>query len=71
MDNTIRLINQLDSSKIENHREDLFKPLQDYISQKIKQKSQINLNFICTHNSRRSQLSQFWAKVMADFYGLN
>lgn len=71
MDNTIRLINQLDSSKIENHREDLLKPLQDYISQKIKQKSQINLNFICTHNSRRSQLSQFWAKVMADFYGLN
>ena len=71
MDNTIRLINNLDISKIENHREDLLRPLQDYLSQKIKQKSQINLNFICTHNSRRSQLSQFWAKVMGDFYGLD
>lgn len=66
-----QLISQLDNSKIENHRKDLLKPLQDYLSQKIKQKTEINLNFICTHNSRRSQLSQIWAKVIADFYGLN
>ena len=72
MDNPIiKLINQLDILKIENHRKVLLKPLQEYISQKVKQKTEINLNFICTHNSRRSQLSQMWAKVIADFYGFN
>ena len=72
MENAIfKLISQLDSSKIDKHRKGLLKPLQDYLSQKIKKKTEINLNFICTHNSRRSQLSQIWAKVIADFYGLN
>ena len=66
-----KLISQLDSSKINKNRRNLLKPIHDYISQKIKQKTEINLNFICTHNSRRSQLSQIWAKVIADFYGLN
>jgi hypothetical protein len=26
--------------------------------------------FVCTHNSRRSQLSQVWAKVAATYYGV-
>jgi len=28
------------------------------------------LTFICTHNSRRSHLSQIWAAIAADFYGI-
>jgi arsenate reductase len=28
------------------------------------------LTFICTHNSRRSHLSQIWAQVAAEYYGL-
>lgn len=28
------------------------------------------LNFICTHNSRRSQLAQVWARVAADHVGV-
>ena len=67
----IDLINQIDNSNISDHRKDLLKPLHDYLALKIKQKKAINLNFICTHNSRRSQLSQVWAKVIADFYGIN
>lgn len=67
----IQLIDELDTSRVSNHRKGLLKPLLDYLSQKIKQKAEINLNFICTHNSRRSQLSQLWAKVISDFYGLN
>lgn len=31
----------------------------------------VNLNFICTHNSRRSHLTQIWAQTMARFYKLN
>jgi arsenate reductase len=30
-----------------------------------------NLNFICTHNSRRSQLGQVWAFYAADYFKLN
>jgi arsenate reductase len=28
----------------------------------------LGLNFICTHNSRRSHLSQIWAQTMAYYY---
>lgn len=31
----------------------------------------VNLNFICTHNSRRSQLGQVWAFYAAHFFKLN
>lgn len=36
-----------------------------YIQGTINQNEQVRLNFICTHNSRRSQLSQIWAKTAA------
>ena len=29
-----------------------------------------NLNFICTHNSRRSHLSQLWAQTAAHYYNV-
>lgn len=31
----------------------------------------VRLNFICTHNSRRSHLAQIWAAVAAAHYGLD
>ena len=65
----IDLINRIDNTTISDQRKDLLKPLQDYLSLEVKQKKAVNLNFICTHNSRRSQLSQVWAKVIGDFYG--
>ena len=64
----IDLINRVDHTSISDHRKDLLKPLQEYLSFKIKQKTTVNLNFICTHNSRRSQLAQVWAKVIGEFY---
>ena len=30
----------------------------------------ININFICTHNSRRSQLGQVWSFFAADYFKL-
>jgi arsenate reductase len=30
-----------------------------------------NLTFICTHNSRRSHMSQIWAQTAARYYGLD
>ena len=69
--NVIDLIDKLDHTLIVDHRKDLLKPLRDYIVLKSKQKVEANLNFICTHNSRRSQLTQVWAKIISDYYGFN
>jgi arsenate reductase len=31
----------------------------------------ILLNFVCTHNSRRSHISQIWAQTAAHYYGID
>jgi len=30
----------------------------------------VYLNFICTHNSRRSHIAQLWAQASADYFGV-
>ncbi|AEW85385.1 protein-tyrosine-phosphatase [Flavobacterium columnare NBRC 100251 = ATCC 23463] len=46
----------------------ILQPLIEYIKEKIEQEENINLNFICTHNSRRSLLSQIWAQTLAHYF---
>lgn len=41
-----------------------------YIAAKQKDGESVNLTFICTHNSRRSQFGQVWAAVAAAHYGI-
>jgi arsenate reductase len=59
----------LDIETIPEERMAMLEPLQSYIRSKLDTQSSVNLNFICTHNSRRSQLSQVWAKLIANHYG--
>lgn len=40
-------------------------PLVDYLKEKKNRRELIRLNFICTHNSRRSHLAQVWAQALA------
>jgi arsenate reductase (thioredoxin) len=40
----------------------------DYIQEKKHKNLPIHLNFICTHNSRRSQFAQVWAHLAAIYY---
>ena len=61
-------IESLDIASISIERQTILKPLVDYLTDKIKAKDSIRLNFICTHNSRRSHLSQIWAQTMANYY---
>lgn len=58
-------IKGIDTSVITEERKLLLKTLTIYIEEKLTQKKAINLNFICTHNSRRSHLSQVWAQALA------
>ncbi len=55
---------------ISNQRKESLDPLASYIKEKIKTKASIQLNFICTHNSRRSHLSQVWAQAIAYHFGI-
>jgi arsenate reductase (thioredoxin) len=41
------------------------------ISAQLETGKPANLTFICTHNSRRSHMSQIWAQTAAYYYGLN
>ncbi|MBK8944502.1 MAG: protein-tyrosine-phosphatase [Ignavibacteriae bacterium] len=56
--------------QISDQRKDLLNDFVNYILQKQNYKENSNLIFICTHNSRRSQFAQIWAKVASDFYGI-
>ena len=56
---------------VSDERKEVLKPLINYIQNKVDQKNPIRLNFICTHNSRRSHLSQIWAQTMAFHFGIN
>ena len=47
---------------------DSLQPLIDYINLKLNNCEEIRLNFICTHNSRRSHLTQVWAQAMAHYF---
>jgi hypothetical protein len=46
-------------------RQDELKSLANYIAKSIKQDGNVDLMFICTHNSRRSHFGQIWAAAAA------
>lgn len=52
------------------HRKEILQPLIDYLQNAVNNQSAANLNFICTHNSRRSHLAQVWSQVAAYYYGI-
>lgn len=58
------------SLPILEERKESLQVLITYIQSKVDSGEEINLNFICTHNSRRSQFSQIWAQTAADYFGV-
>jgi len=60
---------QLQLQTISEERKIILQPLINFIQQKIN-KEPININFICTHNSRRSHFSQVWAQVAATHFNI-
>lgn len=61
-------INALDVTTISEERKVTLQLLIDYIENKVELGEDINLNFICTHNSRRSHLTQIWAQTLSSFF---
>lgn len=68
LNKTIRSVIEI---PVSDERKTTLNTLVDYIQSKVNTKEQVRLNFICTHNSRRSHLSQIWAQTMAFHFGIN
>ena len=63
-------IEDLNTNSISLERKNTLQPLIDFIQTKVDTNIIINLNFICTHNSRRSHLSQVWAQTLAHYFNI-
>lgn len=63
-------ITSLKNVAITDERKFELQPLVDFIQNKVSNNVNVNLNFICTHNSRRSHLSQIWAQVAAHYFNI-
>jgi len=64
-------IEQLNWTRLDNEGSStVLKSLILAIQEKVDQSEAVNLNFICTHNSRRSHLSQVWAQVASAYFNI-
>ena len=64
----LETINYATNLEISDSRKLILKELVKYIKTKKASKSEVHLNFICTHNSRRSQFCQIWAETASAYY---
>ncbi|WP_276878362.1 low molecular weight phosphatase family protein [Chryseobacterium joostei] len=64
-------IEEVLSQNISEERKKVLQPLIDFIQEKVKNQESVNINFICTHNSRRSHLAQIWAQTASDYFKIS
>nr|WP_294924606.1 protein-tyrosine-phosphatase [uncultured Flavobacterium sp.] len=65
-----KVVSSFKFNDITSERRNILQALIDFIQLKVDNKEDIRLNLICTHNSRRSHLSQIWAQTAAHYYGI-
>jgi arsenate reductase (thioredoxin) len=56
--------------KIPAERKPVIQQLTEFVRSRKNAGQKVLLNFICTHNSRRSHISQIWAQTAAHHYGI-
>lgn len=66
-----KTIASFDYKTISEERKIILEPLIEYIQNKVLNNDEVRLNLICTHNSRRSHLSQIWAQTAAYYFDIN
>ena len=78
--NKIELIEQLKNyvegsirnfGSIDFERRSLLAAVAEYIRNQLSSGYPVNLTFICTHNSRRSRISQLWAQAASYYYNVS
>lgn len=72
--NLSKYIEEILTKEINEERKIILQPLIDFIQEKVMYKVMykkvININFICTHNSRRSHLAQIWAQTASAHFNI-
>lgn len=56
--------------EISKDRKLLLERISQYIAKRKSENKEVNLVYICTHNSRRSHFGQVWAKVASEYYNI-
>ena len=65
-----KTIEGLKIEEITKERKEILQPLVEFIQTKVNEQKEIRLNLICTHNSRRSHLSQVWSQTAAAHFDI-
>jgi arsenate reductase len=65
-----KIIANFDFQTITAERKIVLQPLIDFIQNKVTKQQEVRLNLICTHNSRRSHLSQVWTQTAAAHFNI-
>lgn len=60
-----------EASEIPQERKQALAKIADFINDKKRNDNQVNLIFICTHNSRRSHFGQVWTSAGANYFKVN
>lgn len=55
---------------ISPERREILLCIAEYITVNLHKNKKVQLVFVCTHNSRRSHYGQIWARVAADYFGI-
>ena len=66
----IKIVDMIFEMKVSNKRAIVLNEIVNYINKKRSENKISKLNFICTHNSRRSQFCQFWATFFSNYYNI-
>lgn len=65
------VLSSLNIDSISQERRTILQPFIEFIQHKVTIEKEIRINFICTHNSRRSHLSQVWAQAIAAHFRIS
>lgn len=66
----LKTIELFKNQEISEDRKVVLKSLIDFIQKKVEDESMASINFICTHNSRRSHLAQVWAQIASVHFNI-
>lgn len=64
-------VRAIEEVEISEERKNLLNKIANSVEVLYKLDNIVRLNFICTHNSRRSQLGQLWGHFAAEYFDLN
>ena len=65
-----KLLETISDVDLSDERKEVLRPVVLHLVERLAAQLPVRLNFICTHNSRRSHLSQVWAQTAANRAGL-